>query len=72
MLHAHRADGSDHKDATEDTSPHVMTPPPREISLRAYWLDSLTPDQREDLVDMPLRAVEDMFTDWRCRTHADE
>lgn len=72
MIHAHPADGSDHTDSREDTSPHVNTPHPREISLRAYWVDSLTPAERDGLPDLPLRVVEEMFTEWRRRTHADE
>ncbi|MCB0882356.1 MAG: hypothetical protein KDC33_09115 [Thermoleophilia bacterium] len=50
----------------------MNTPHPREISLRAYWVDSLTPAERDGLPDLPLRVVEEMFTEWRRRTHADE
>lgn len=49
-----------------------VTPPAREISLRAHWLDSLSSDERDCLVDLPLSVVEQRYMDWRQRTHPHE
>lgn len=72
MTDPHSTDGTDVPLHTEELTHDVSMPPIREISLRAHWLDSLSSGERDGLIDLPLAVVEQMFMEWRRRTHPDE